>query len=60
MYGTNFAPDLWPLTWPVLPRDQTGGQDSVEQGHCTLAAVKRCRGAHAFADGLIFGSPSTS
>ena len=44
------------LTWPVLLRDHSGGQDSVEQNHCTLVAVKRCRGAYAFANGLIFGS----
>ena len=28
-------------TWPVLPCDHTGKQDSVEQAHCTLGAVKR-------------------
>ena len=28
----------------------------MEQGHCTLVAVKRCWGAYAFANGLIFGS----
>ena len=44
------------LTWPALSRDHSGGQGSVEQDHCTLVAVKRCRGAYAFANGLIFGS----
>ena len=28
-------------TWQVLPCDQLGKQDSVEQAHCTLGAVKR-------------------
>ena len=36
---------VFPLTWPVSLRDQTGERDSVEQDHCTLVAVKRCRGA---------------
>ena len=28
-------------TWPVLPCDHKGKQDSVEQAHCTPGAVKR-------------------
>ena len=32
-----------PLTWPGREFDQTGTAPSVEQGHCTLIAVKRYR-----------------
>ena len=33
----------WPLTWPGCRSDQKGTAPSVEQGHCTLIAVKRYR-----------------
>ena len=33
----------WPLTWPGCRFDQKGTAPSVEQGHCTLIAVKRYR-----------------
>ena len=32
-----------PLTWPGREIDQKGSTPSVEQGHCTLIAVKRYR-----------------
>ena len=32
-----------PLTWPGREFDQIGTASSVEQGHCTLVAVKRYR-----------------
>ena len=32
-----------PLTWPGREFDQKGTTPSVEQGHCTLIAVKRYR-----------------
>ena len=33
----------WVLTWPGRKIDQIGSASSVEQGHCTLVAVKRYR-----------------
>jgi len=33
----------YPLTWPGREIDQKGSTPSVEQGHCTLIAVKRYR-----------------
>ena len=33
----------WALTWPGREFDQKGTTPSVEQGHCTLVAVKRYR-----------------
>ena len=33
----------WALTWPGREFDQKGTTPSVEQGHCTLIAVKRYR-----------------
>ena len=50
----------WPLTWPGCRFDQKGTAPSVEQGHCTLIAVKRYRdpprigGRHNFL--LLLGS----
>ncbi len=35
--------DCCPLTWPGREFDQKGTTPSVEQGHCTLIAVKRYR-----------------
>ena len=35
--------DNLPLTWPGREFDQKGTTPSVEQGHCTLIAVKRYR-----------------
>ena len=34
---------FYPLTWPGREIDQKGSTPSVEQGHCTLIAVKRYR-----------------
>ena len=42
------------LTWPVPPCDHLGKRDGVEQGHCTLIAVKRYRDPHGLVDGIIF------
>ena len=43
-----------PLTWPGREFDQKGTAPSVEQGHCTLIAVKRYRDPHGLVDGIIF------
>jgi len=42
------------LTWPGREFDQKGTAPSVEQGHCTLVAVKRYRDPHGLVDGIIF------
>ena len=41
MIHSSLTSRLYLHTWPVLPCDQTGKQDSVEQAYCTLGAVKR-------------------
>ena len=43
-------------TWPEHLSDQKGLMLTVEQGHCTLAAVKRYWDTHVLADGIIFSS----
>ena len=54
----------WALTWPGREFDQKGTTPSVEQGHCTLVAVKRYRdpprigGRHNFL--LTLRSPLTN
>ena len=46
--------ECWSLTWPGREIDQKGSTPSVEQGHCTLIAVKRYRDPHGLVDGIIF------
>ena len=57
----EFRIDLKPAfsrahTWPDHLSDQIGLMVTVEQGHCTLAAVKRYWDTHVLADGIIFSS----